>query len=132
MMRKMNWKHWGKVKLFVAVACGTCCAKALSPMQKAGLSEKVVTGDVKSENCDPKSGNLQDNKLTLRQVQVFFRHGARTPLQIIHGVEQVGKKAICQFLYLLIIIIIMIMMNTMNEHSFTLNIDMTLCDFKFS
>ena len=31
-----------------------------------------------------------DNGLVLRQVQVFFRHGARTPLMKLSGLEEVG------------------------------------------
>ncbi|PVD36224.1 hypothetical protein C0Q70_03200 [Pomacea canaliculata] len=67
--------------------CGVCLAKVSA---KADLDSATVS-PMESDKLTPTADSaIQIPQLKLKQVQVFFRHGARTPLHLTPGIEEVS------------------------------------------
>ncbi|KAK7489974.1 hypothetical protein BaRGS_00018839 [Batillaria attramentaria] len=81
----MRWKKlMGLSGVIGASICGACLAKTCS-------RSDWILGRVSAEADDPRATVTHSmSGLKLRQVQVFFRHGARTPLNTTHGIEEVA------------------------------------------
>ncbi|XP_076439265.1 lysophosphatidic acid phosphatase type 6-like [Babylonia areolata] len=76
----MNWNKALKITGFVgATVCGGCLANAYIKSNSTVDSERAMT-----ENETPPT-----KAMTLKQVHVYFRHGARTPIHVIPGLEEV-------------------------------------------
>ena len=52
-------------------------------------TEAVVAADQSTDSSDSSDSEGLNSKLKLKQVQIFFRHGARTPVRIMPNVEEV-------------------------------------------
>lgn len=67
----------------ISVLCGFAAGSAITVN---GLS--VWDSDVNTLIASPARAKLENAEVELVQVQVLFRHGARTPLKIIPGIEE--------------------------------------------
>ena len=67
----------------ISVLCGFAAGSAITVK---GLS--VWDSDVNTLIASPARAKLENAEVELVQVQVLFRHGARTPLKIIPGIEE--------------------------------------------
>lgn len=67
--------------------CGVCLAKVSA---KADLDSATVSPMESDELTPTADSAIQIPQLKLKQVQVFFRHGARTPLHLTPGIEEVS------------------------------------------
>ncbi|KAK7096333.1 lysophosphatidic acid phosphatase type 6-like [Littorina saxatilis] len=85
----MNWNRAFRYTGFIgSTVCGVCLAKTCAKSYN-------IVGTVSAEAAESDSqsqGGTEDQDrlagLKLRQVHVYFRHGARTPLHVIPGVEE--------------------------------------------
>ncbi|XP_071115925.1 lysophosphatidic acid phosphatase type 6-like [Haliotis cracherodii] len=84
----MGWWRLRRVSgyLGAVVVCGGCVARTCLTSGVSGETERST-----QESGD--SDEISSRGLTLRQVQVFFRHGARTPIHLTPNVEQATYRA---------------------------------------
>lgn len=67
----------------ISVLCGFAAGSAITVK---GLN--VWDSHENTLNASPTRAKLENAEIELVQVQVLFRHGARTPLKIIPGIEE--------------------------------------------
>ncbi|KAL8568325.1 hypothetical protein ACOMHN_040898 [Nucella lapillus] len=85
----MSWNKTFKISGIVGTAlCGVCLAKTCTKLVN---NHNGAVCQAESSSAGEQSEKSQNMKgLTLKQVHVYFRHGARTPLHLIPGVEEVA------------------------------------------
>ena len=84
----MKWNRAVRLSGFLgATVCGVCLAKTC--LKSDGIFESV---GAQSENPVQIEGEQKSKltDLTLKQVHVYFRHGARTPIHVTPGLEEVS------------------------------------------
>lgn len=84
----MNWNRAvGITGVIGATVCGVCLTKTCTKSNRLiGSVAAESAGETPSASA---SSNEKLAGLTLKQVHVYFRHGARTPLHVIPGLEEV-------------------------------------------
>ena len=78
-----------KMLRYSAVISGSICGIF-------ALKQKLVIDQIKRIECETSATKTGDNEiqsgLKLKQVQLYYRHGARTPLHTIPNVEEVRNN----------------------------------------